>query len=161
MLDNYFKRPVLWDCLFSGLVVACAYFMNYYNQFEMPKREQLLSSTTDITTICFTSAGFIFTIITILITFKSSIRTTKENADQNESVFEVFFVSELYFESVRHLKNCVKTLMVIAILGFLLKLSTIENLKLFLFCILGVTIVSLTLWRCLLIMTKILVLQRG
>jgi hypothetical protein len=161
MLDQYFKRPVVWDFVIgvSLLLLACLFYK--FDRISLPCRDELVSSTTDITNICFTSAGFIFTTLTILITFKSGTSITKENIHKSESTFEAFFASELYFETVKHLKNCVKVLIVVAIIGYIAKLFFSKNLFLLLFCVFGVSIVVLTLWRCLLILTRILSLQKN
>lgn len=59
---------------------------------------------TDLITISLTLAGFILTLITVLITFKSSSKIKKLEVDSKEPIFDLFFATSLYFETVRHLK---------------------------------------------------------
>jgi hypothetical protein len=62
---------------------------------------------------------------------------------------------------VKHLKNCIKSLIFISLLGFLLKIFLNNYFKylLFFYNIIGIAIVIFTLWRCLLILGKILEMQ--
>lgn len=161
IIDSYFKKPVLVD-YFVGIVTANGFnFLMKKGIVLLPLTNTYESITTDIANVGLTSTGFILTLLTVLITFKSSSRITKKNIDKAKSVFEVFFVSGLYFETVRHLKNCIKSLIFISILGFSLKLLLNPELKhlLYFYNIIGLIVLVMTLWRCLLILTKILEMQ--
>ncbi len=162
MMDGYFKRPVFWDYCIAIIAVTICKVLLCYGKINLPAETKILSISSDISGIGFTSAGFIITLVTVLITFKSGSKVKKDNYNSSNSVFELFFASDLYFETVKHLKNCIKSLIVLSVLGYALKLFINHNIKeiLFLFCISGILIVALTLWRCLLIMTKILNLQK-
>ena len=59
----------------------------------------------DLANTGFTSAGFILTILTVIITFKSASRISKQNYQEDNTVFELFFASDLYFETVKILKT--------------------------------------------------------
>ncbi|NRR93391.1 hypothetical protein HSX10_17590 [Winogradskyella undariae] len=161
ILDKYFRRPVLYDYLIS-LVVAIILFVVYSKGiFNLPKDERSLSMTSDLANVGLTSAGFILTLLTVLITFKSSSKINKKNYSDDDSLFDLFFSSELYFMTVRILKNCIKSLILISVIGFALKLAIPKDfLKyVFFYNIFGLIIIALTLYRCLLVLTKVLKMQ--
>jgi len=162
MLDAYFKKPVFWDFLIAIIVMAIIAFLNFKQLFNLPKDVYSLDMASDLSNVSLTSAGFILTLLTVLITFKSGSNLTKEKATESNTLFELFFTSLLYFETVKHLKNCIKSLIVIAILGFSLKLGLTKNYReyIFFFNIIGLIIIVMTLWRCLLILSKILEMQK-
>jgi hypothetical protein len=162
MLDIYFKRPVLWDYLIANL--ACCLFYGLYRTdiISLVAKERSISMTTDIANVGLTSAGFILTLLTVLITFKSASKITKENYTEEDPLFDLFFTSDLYFQTIGILKNCIKSLIFISIMGFGLKtlLSSTLTQYTFFFNIIGLCIIGLTLWRCLLVLTKVLKMQK-
>src|SRR5690606_32803109 len=117
-------------------------------------KEDVISITTDVTTISLTLTGFILTLLTVLITFKTSSKAKKIEIESSESLFNLFFASGYYYETVKLLKNCIKSLIFIAIVGFSLKLFLLDKYKpyTFFFNIIGLCIILLTIWRCLLIL---------
>ncbi len=155
ILDYYFKRPVLWDYLFSIIISSGLFYLFYDCRISIPKDSDSYSLTGDISNVAFTLAGFILTILTVLITFKDS---TGERID---NVFARFFNSDYYHQSVEHLKNCIKSIIIVAIIGFFLKIFVIESYRIYLFFynIFALIITFLSVWRCIMILSKILVLQ--
>jgi hypothetical protein len=162
ILDKYFKRPALYDYIISFVVGALLYLAFYKGVVELPKDERSLSMTSDLANVGLTSAGFILTLLTVLITFKSSSTINKNNYTEKDSLFDLFFASDLYFTTVRILKDCIKSLIFISVIGYALKLGlSKEQLKyVFFYNVIGLIIVALTLYRCLLILTKILKMQK-
>jgi hypothetical protein len=162
IIDHYFKKPVIIDYTIA-IVTATVIFLtwNKYN-LCLPKFDQSLSVLTDLTTISLTLAGFILTLLTVLITFKSGSKIQKLELDSDEPLFDMFFATGLYFETVRHLKNCIKSLIFIGFVGFTLKLGllTFIQTEIFYFNVFSVIIILLTTWRCLLILGTILNLQK-
>ncbi|MDG1824523.1 MAG: hypothetical protein P8H45_06500 [Flavobacteriaceae bacterium] len=156
MLDAYFKKPVFWDFLIAIIVMAIIAFLNFKQLFNLPKDVYSLDMASDLSNVSLTSVGFVLTLLTVLITFKSGSNLTKEKATESNTLFELFFTSPLYFETVKHLKNCIKSLIVIAILGFSLKLGLTKDFTeyIFFFNIIGLIIIVMTLWRCLLILSS-------
>jgi hypothetical protein len=75
--------------------------------------------------------------------------------------FDTFFISGLYSQTLDHFKNCIKSLLLIAILGFTIKLffTDMELELTYFYCVFGMTVLVLTLWRSVLILSKILQLQ--
>ncbi|KAF2328096.1 hypothetical protein [Flavobacterium ginsenosidimutans] len=161
MLDKYFKEPLLWDYIISSVITCISVTVYIYNFIELPKIDRSLSITSDLSNVGLTSAGFILTLLTVLITFKSNVKITKENYNNDDPLFELFFASDLYLLTVKILKNCIKSLIFISVFGYCLKIGLPQTkLQLtFFFNIFGLSIIALTLWRCLLILTKILKMQ--
>lgn len=162
MLDAYFKKPVFWDFLIAIIVMAIVIFLNFKQLFDLPKDVYSLDMASDLSNVSLTSAGFILTLLTVLITFKSGSNLTEGKGTESNTIFELFFTSPLYFQTVKHLKNCIKSLIIIAILGFSLKLGLTKSYRefIFFFNIIGLIIIVMTLWRCLLILSKILEMQK-
>lgn len=162
MLDIYFRRPVFYDYVIS-IIVNILLFLFFLNEhINLPKNERSLSMTSDLANVGLTSAGFILTLFTVLITFKSSSKINKNEYSDDASLFDLFFASDLYFITVRILKNCIKSLILISVIGFTLKLGLPKAcLKyVFFYNVFGLIIIVLTLYRCLLILTKILKIQK-
>ena len=161
ILDKYFKQPLFWDYLLSGIIMSFLIVAYNYDLINLPLIDRSLSITSDLSNVGLTSAGFILTLLTVLITFKSSSNITKENYTDNNSLFEMFFTSDLYFITVKILKNCIKSLIFISVFGYCLKIGLPQEKIQFTFFynIFGLAIIALTLWRCLLILTKILKMQ--
>lgn len=161
ILDKYFKQPIFWDYLVSTILTIIFVVITNYNIINFPKIDRSISITSDLSNVGLTSAGFILTLLTVLITFKSNVKISKENYTENDSIFELFFASDLYSLTVKILKNCIKSLIFISVFGYILKIGLPQDkLKLtFFYNIFGLSIIAMTLWRCLLILTKILKMQ--
>lgn len=160
ILDEYFNRPIFWDYLVAS-VVTFSILMLFYSSFICtPKEEYIHAMSSDLANVGLTSAGFILTLLTVLITFKSGSSVSKQNL-QESSTFELFFETGLYKETVKHLKNCIKSLIFVSLIGYCMKLGLPkkEYSLLYFYNIFGLAIIVLTLFRCLLILTKILRLQ--
>jgi hypothetical protein len=160
ILDKYFKYPVFYDYLISTVLVLILFSINH-KYCILPETMRSVSITSELSNVGFTSAGFILTILTVLITFKSGSTISKENYSEKDSLFDLFFASPLYLLTVRILKNAIKSLLLISILGYGLKSCLPEyTLKsLFFFNIFGLIVIGLSLWRCLLVLSKIIKMQ--
>lgn len=161
ILDFYFKRPLFWDYLIAicVLVVLILYYHN--DKISLPEIQDSYSLTGDLNNIALTLAGFILTILTVLITFKDN--SANREAKEDDPVFNKFFSTGFYFETVRHLKNCIKSIIIIAAFGFFFKLFLQHDYRKFLyfFNVAGILITILTIFRCLLILSKVLELQKA
>lgn len=162
ILDKYFKRPFVWDSFFAFLFTTLGHLLVCKQIIIKPKIEDCISITTDVINISLTMSGFILTLLTVLITFKGGSRITKIEIDSEKTLFDLFFATGLYHETVRHLKNCIKSLIIVAIIGFTTKVFCPEIFKanIFYFNIFGFTIIMMTIFRCLLILEKIMDLQK-
>jgi hypothetical protein len=160
-MDIYFKRPVLYDYFISSIIIFILIIIYNQGVFNLPESDRSLSMTSDLANVGLTSAGFILTLFTVLITFKSSSKVNKNNYSEDDTLFDLFFSSDLYFSTVIILKNCIKSLIFISVIGFSLKIGIPKEFLKFTFFynIFGLIIIALTLYRCLLILTKVLKMQ--
>lgn len=160
IIDNYFRSPIFFDCLVSFLVSTAIWKLVAFKLITIPKNEFILASISDIANISFSSTGFILTILTVLITFKAGSKKAKKIANY-ESPLDFFFQTPLYSQTTHHLKNCIKSLLVIGLVGYIFKIITPSHccLYLFYYLIFCLLILAFTLMRCLLILNKILKLQ--
>lgn len=156
----YFKSPILFDCLISALITVASLKLVTKKIITIPTNEFILSSVSDIANISFSSTGFILTILTVLITFKAGSQK-REKIENYDSPLDFFFQTPLYSITTHLLKNCIKSLIVIGLLGYILKIVTPLSCReyLFFFLIFSLFILALTLMRCLLILNKVLMLQ--
>lgn len=161
ILDKYFKNPIFWDYFLASLVSGVLIYLYRKGLVCLPIIDRSVSTTSDLANVGLTLAGFILTLITVLITFKSSSKITKNNYSDTDKVFDLFFASDLYFTTIRILKNCIKSLIFVSVCGYCLKLGmSQENIGLiFFYNVFAIIIVGLTVWRCLIVLTKILQLQ--
>ena len=161
MLHKYFEKPVFWDYFLALLLVIIALLLDYFNFFSIPNPNTIQEIVSDLSTVSFTSAGFILTFITLLITFKGNSRITKDDVGSRTTIFDAFFTSELYDKTINKLKDAVKSLILVALMGYVVKLIlvTYYTETNFLYCIYALVIIVLTLWRTLVILTNILNMQ--
>lgn len=164
MLDIYFRRPLVWDYCLAMVLTSLIKFLICKRVLDTPKSDNTFTVTSDLSTISLTLAGFILTFLTILISYKSTIKQKNpvERHEETESSYDLFFSSKLYFVTVKHLKNGIKSLVIISIIGYFLKLTLPiqDQEKLFLFSVFSITIIGLTIWRCILILSQIIKLQQ-
>jgi hypothetical protein len=162
MIDKYFIRPVLWDYFFAIFISIIVTVLCKRSILTIPSEEHLYSIVSDLCTIALTMTGFILTLLTVLISFKSTLKIKQQDNLESNNLYELFFSTNLYFETVRHLKNAIKSLTVIAVVGYIFKLSlNCENYPvLYIYNVFGIVIIFLTLWRCLIILSKIIKLQQ-
>lgn len=118
ILDKYFTKPVFWDFCISIAITLFVFYSITNGWIQLPKVADTYSLTGDLTNIALTLAGFILTILTVLITFKDNSTSRGESNDQ--TAFGRFFASDFYYETIKHLKNCIKEIISIASVGFLL-----------------------------------------
>lgn len=163
IIDKYFERPIFWDYSIATGVVGAVIFMKQRGFINLPKEEYIYSTVSDLSTVSLTMVGFILTLVTVLISFKSSSKVNKEAIKETDSVFDIFFVSQLYFQTIQHLKTGIKSLTIIALLGYILKLTVNQHNYqiLFIFCFIGTTIILMTISRCLLILSRIIQIQQS
>ncbi len=161
MFDKYFRNPVKWDFLISLVLSVSVWFFVRRGIISVPNEDNLYSMLSNISATALTMVGFIFTLVTILISFKSSNKVDKNNIKPDDSVFDMFFASDLYFETTSILNNAIKSLTFVALSGYLIGLfsrNIIEN-SLFYYCIFGVCVILLTILRSIFILTKIIKMQ--
>lgn len=160
--DSYFKRPLLYDYLTGCLICGIFLWLNNQNLFCLPKPENSLSTATDLSTVSLTLAGFVLTLLTILITFKTGAKIPNGSQNENLPLFDLFFSTRLYYQTTNLLKGCINSLVFVAVLGFSLKLLLREPMIKYLFYsnVLTLFIIVLTFYRSLMILKRIISLQK-
>lgn len=160
LIDRYFKTPLMWDCLFGFLITGLFYMSIHLCILKYPKLDLTLNILTDISNTSFTSTGFVLTILTVLITFKANSKK-KDKIEEYESALDLFFQTPLYSKTTNHLKNCIKSLILIAIICYLAKMiiPVLYTGYLFYCAVFCLAMLSFTLIRCMLILNRVLKLQ--
>ena len=169
MIDKYFTYAIIVDIISASLITGICFWLATISLLPIPDSDFLLSTTSDIANVAFTSAGFVLTFLTLFVSFRASVKPikkkkkeTRESAYKVVSLFDLFLHSVLYSETIRHLKNGVKELILVAILCYSLKLliGGVFIDFLFYYDIFGLIIISLTLWRSMLILTGVLKIEK-
>src|ERR1700744_1066445 len=162
MIDAYYKKPLLYDYSLAILIAVILYFLYWHQTITLPAKDVNTSMATDIATISLTLAGFILTLLTVLITFKTGAKIPNSTNQEELPLFNLFFSTRYYYDTVDLLKGAIKSLVFVAILSFTLKLILRDNQLEYLFFgnVGGLIIIVATLLRNLLILTKIVDLQR-
>lgn len=166
LIDKYFKRPLFWDYFAAIIVTAILYYLKIKGVLEFAEENVFKQLISDLGNISLTLAGIILTLITILISFKSNFDSRNEstaNIESRNNVFETFFHTNLYFDSVKFLKGGMKSLLFIGILNFTLKIfiSIYSFDHWYLLTVSSIIIIVLTMVRSLLVLGLILDLQKG
>ncbi len=162
ILDRYFRHPIFYDFL-SSITVAILLIVGLRNgKIVAPSTELLYSMVSDLSTVSLTLAGFLLTLITVLISFKSTNRVDRDNIKESDTVFDIFFASALYFETIKHLKSGVVSLVFVAVVGYILKLSLAKEMAYYLlpFNAAGLIVVVFSLLRGVIILTHIVKMQK-
>jgi hypothetical protein len=116
--DFYFKTPVIYDFFIVGVITIAWYFLSKYYGLSIDSKNNKLSEiSAEIGTIVITIAGFILTIITIIVTFKNTIEPKKK-----ESNNDLFYNSDFYPLTIKLLKNCVKLLLFLFLVIYIARL---------------------------------------
>lgn len=161
MLRRYFRHPIKWDYSLVVIILVIAFYVVRRFDINISPSDRLVSTVSDLATTSLTLAGFVLTLLTVIISFKSSSKVTIENAGENDSTIDLFLASSLYFTTVMHLKNAIKSLTATALMGYFLKLVLpAEKIDfLYYYCIAAIIILLLTLYRCVFILSKIVKMQ--
>lgn len=164
MINKYFNRPILYDYLIAITITFISFLVYKRLEYVLPKMDTLLALATDLSTVSLTFAGFVLTLLTVIITFKLSAKVPV-NTDDNEniSLFDLFFSTALYPMTVRLLKGCIKSLGFISLLGYTLKLFLPDEFRIYLFAfdVIALVAITLTFIRSLLILGLITGLQNN
>lgn len=162
LLDRYFKTPILWDILIGVIIVLSVEVIRYKVRFELPVTEKSLSLISDLSTISLTFSGFILTFLTVIVTFKTASKKPKLPDNSDVSLFDLFFNTKYYYRTTRLLKGSIKSLVCLSVIGLVLKMVVEAEFYYFVFYfnIFWLAIISLTIWRNLMILTMIIGLQK-
>lgn len=153
ILDFYFRFPVIIDFVIAFLVVLTTRHFTKRGTLTIPDKEQILDYASETTTVLLTLAGFILTFLTVLVTFKVGNSTLPTKP----TVMEAFCNSSLYKETTRQLKNCIKSLIFLTMVIYMLRFINILGLWItYYWVILSIIVLLLTIMRSLFILDNIL-----
>lgn len=160
LIDSYINRSILYDLMLSLIIGGILYWLLHIGLIWCPPQVFIRNLLSDLSTVAFTSAGFILTILTVLITFKANSKK-KEKVAEYDSALSLFFNTPLYSKSTSILKNCIKVLLMVALFSFLLKAFSLDINSNILFSIVitPLILITMALVRCVIILGKILKLQ--
>ena len=162
MLDKYFRYPIFIDVTLGLVLNLVLWFLFREDKITLPEKTINTSVSTDISTIALTLAGFVLTLLTVLITFKAAAKVPNEYNASDTTVFDRFFASDYYGRTIELLKGSIAMLIFVSVIGFVLKLALRDNDINYIFfsnCF-GLLIIVTTLCRCLIILTNIVKLQQ-
>lgn len=163
MIESYYKKPILYDFLFSGLLICLIIFLEKYNFICFSTVNNSFEFASDIAGIGLTISGFILTLITILMTLKSGQILDEDELKNNSSPFRIFLGSDLYIRSIDILKNGVLSLIVVCFLIYFFKLFLFAVFPKYLFYlnIIGLVIIITTFLRCFYVLNLIMKMQKS
>lgn len=140
-LDFLYKYPLIVDTTLGTLV--CVGIKCFENQFGMLKiySSYDISICSDLGSIGLTLSGFLITIVTILISFKTSSLIEQNELNKNSNSFLIFISSPLYFQTVRFINKSVIILVFVSILNYLLKIFVIPEFNYIIFYVNVVTVI--------------------
>ena len=162
MIDRYLRAPLVWDYALSGLSSLLVYLLIQKGMLQVPEFLSLSQVASDISTIGLTLTGFILTMLTVLITLKFNSAVGTEESIENLNGMEIFLATRLYIDTVSYLKRAIASLILISLFGYIVRLFLAEknDILLFYFTIVGTIVLTLTTLRCLIILNKVLEVQK-
>lgn len=157
ILDIYYR----WPLYFDGIIVGIAMFINIRFNLIMVIVDRLRMSEiiSDMIDTSVSLAGFILAALTIIVTFKSNIKS--KGIDDSTNAFEMIFSSTHYKNIVTAFKHSIVELTILFISLYVVSLI-VDNLKLnilFQVVVSGIIIISLSIFRSLLLLFKILSIE--
>jgi|SRR5690554_1223197 len=185
ILNTYIKRPLLWDIIITSLI--CYLFSLVVSKFDVKIQvdmELVKSIISDLISTSISLAGFVLASLTIIVTFKNNISHKKKSQSKPECNYKSEQVSgkdnkvvinqddeqsgiELLFSS-KHYSRIVGVF-TWAVFIFLLLFLFLSFSKLFItevpisialyFCIIPICLTTLTIFRSILVLYRIIRLQ--
>lgn len=167
VLDGYYKRPLIWDLLIAVLTcVAIEWFLRPRLSFlHFPKCDTVLDLLSDLANTSISLAGFVLAALTIVVTFRDNMQHKEATLDVNKreelSALELLFLSRHYYGIVKVFSWATMILVAVFIVAALLKLAHVElgDVPLFYGAVFLMTVLSLTILRCLYVLFRIVRLQ--
>ncbi|GHE29130.1 hypothetical protein GCM10017764_09760 [Sphingobacterium griseoflavum] len=104
-------------------------------------------------------AGFVLTFLTIIVTFKESSKEISTEKDIT-TIKEHFYNSTLYPETVKHIKNTLKSLIIASIFIYMGRIFVSENhVLLYYVSLYGIVVLLISILKSLYIISKVIDLQ--
>jgi hypothetical protein len=159
VMNIYFRWPIFFDVMLS---IGASYQLSKYlfECDEMLDRSNLLSVISSLVSTCVSLAGFILAALTIIITFKSNLKA--KGIAEADDAMELILSSKHYESIVSVFKTAIIEFVIITIALYLISAAssqfTISALSIV--TINGIVITSLTIWRSLFVLFRILKMEK-
>lgn len=159
LADSYLKIPIIIDMIIVSVIVFYPkkyYFLSY----KITDRATLLNLLSNLVGTCVSLAGFILAALTIVVTFKANIKS--KNIQDSENAMEYFFSTPHYNSIVETFKKAIAefTLCFIVLYGIWIVEKNITDTTIDTAIIASWFIVSIAIFRSLLVLFKILTLEK-
>lgn len=160
ILNTYIKRPVLWDIILTAF--CCYLYSLCISKFCVTLNydmELIKSIISDLISTSISLAGFVLASLTIIVTFKDNI-SNKPKTDEVNGI-ELLFSSKHYGRIVGVFSWAVFVFLLLFLLLALSKLfiSKVPQTIAIYFCLVPISIISLTIFRSILVLYSIIRLQ--
>lgn len=166
LLDKYIKHPLLYDLIIVSLFILGKHILSSKNIISITiPIDTLKSIVSDIISTTISLAGFILASLTIIVTFKDNINHkeiyNKIEAKNELTGMELLFTSKHYKRIVGVFSwSCIIFLTIFFLTSIVkLFLDRIDKDHIFDIIILSFITLSATIFRCLLILHKIIKIQ--
>jgi hypothetical protein len=168
--NAYWSRPILWDLVISAILIILLHISRIWYP-DLLKVDPKIGEPIigDLAAVALTMAGFIITILTLLISFKNGFDTLKiqlrlDNKDYDDDPPRIvkFFNSGLYTLSANYLRLSVVELVLLSILLFAFRLfADTENFQYYASLnIVCLTIIPTSLYKAAFIFKRIIEMQK-
>lgn len=158
LLDYYFRNTIAFDIIIGLLICSMYLWVNNEGILVLPNEDYVKNITSETVTILLTIIGFVLTFLSIIITFKEG--KSEYNNTDTTNVQTIFYKSRLYFETIKHIKNTIKSLMTSAIAIYLTRFIFFNNLKfIYLAALFGISILIISVVKSLFIINKVIEFQ--
>lgn len=165
-MDSYYAKPLRFD--FVIIVLFCLLYKLLTSKYQftlLNDAEFVKSFTTDLLNTTISLAGFVLASLTIIVTFKDNTSAKKTSSSESESTpasgLELLFSSKHYSTIVKTFSTAVFLLLagfvVLSLFKFLFKKLPAYFGDYLL--IISVLIIALSVFRCVLLLYKIIKLQ--
>lgn len=125
VLDSYFNSPIFWDCVVIAVVILANTYAPFIPFKTLDKGQQMnLLSNLISTTVSL--AGFILAALTIIVTFKSSLKA--KGFEDSGNALEYFFSTSHYRSIVEVFRKAITELVIIFVVLYFVWLSS-ENIR--------------------------------
>ncbi len=162
LLNIYIKRPLLYDLLICSILVTITQFIESPGYAISSVKAE--SAFSDIVNTSISLAGFILASLTIIVTFKDNISHKENSSDKSKiemSGLELLFSSKHYKRIVGVFSWAAFIFVLLFLVYSLLKLfiEKIPETNFLELVICGIILISMTIFRSLLILYKVIKLQ--
>jgi hypothetical protein len=159
--DKYLEWPVVWDIIIAGLIYYAIHYVALKAGFDFAfAKADLLNIVSNLIGTCVSLAGFILAALTIIITFKSNLQV--RGIKEAENALQLILSSVHYDKIVRVYQYAILEYVLVFVMLYCVWLFS-SNMSLRFITIAtagGITLTSLTIVRSLLILFKILGMEK-